>query len=449
MRDIGLLMNFREVRNKLHHKLNRVNIGYLSTLHLLTALCFVPIIYAPDGLLKAMGVYFVVHVVFALTSTTAYAHRLISHGATRRVNLLVHLFFGYLGQTLAAQGSLASWAGKHRVHHAVDGNGHHDEDPYSAVWFTSAWRNFLWSHVLCYCFESPHEDALFKKRTESVLKQHHVMRLQHDHYLTFLIALTKLTPFLIGLFIGGSFWSGLCFLWTSLVAIVVSQHITWSVNSVTHMWGERAARSSAKNNYVWLLPLGEGNHHADHHDAPTDYRNGFGLTGWLLDPTRYVILLLRAMRLVGPLQRASRSAELKMIAERRLKKLSDKKEVFYLRMCKKISQSSSHHNQLYYSERLGLARQKMIELWESYDESLADLKTNLCDRAQRLDQLKKEKAQLLAQRSQYTKDQLDILLKELKAQLKLAKRELQSEWRIFTAEIKAARIRLGAQVIIA
>ena len=442
MRKEGQLTTFGEVRSKLKHSFNPVNIGYLSTTHLLSALFFIPIIYAPEGLWSVMGVYFAVHMILALISTTAYAHRLISHSATRRVNFLVHLIFGYFGQTLAAQGSLASWAGKHRVHHAVDGNQHHDEDPYSAVWFTSSWRNFLWSHVLCYCFESPHEEDLFKKRTEGVLKQHSIMRLQHEHYLAFLIGVTKLMPFFIGYVAGGSLWAGLCLLWTSVFAIVCSQNITWSVNSVTHMWGVSAARSSAKNNYIWLLPLGEGNHHADHHDAPTDYRNGFGFTAWLLDPTRYFLLILRSLRLVGPLQRTPRLTEIKMIAERKLQSLSQKRDRAERSMIDRFNRSSKTLTAQLSPEVVTAARARLNEMWEGYDETFEHLKTNLYECAKRLDQLKRRQTQLISQRSQYTKEQLSQLTTELKEQLKEAKRELRREWRAFKGHLKIATAQL-------
>ena len=445
MRKTRQLKTISEVRSKLKHRFNAVNIGYLGSIHLLALLAFIPIIYAPEGMLKVMIIYFAVHTTLALISTTAYAHRLISHSATRKVNIIVHLFFGYFGQTLAAQGSLASWAGKHRVHHAVDANQHHDEDPYSAVWFQSAWRNFLWSHVLCYCFESPHEEELFKNRTEKILKQHNIMRLQHEHYLAFLVCITKLLPLTIGYLIGGTIWASLCLLWTSIFAIVCSQNITWSVNSITHMWGVSAARSSAKNNYVWLLPLGEGNHHADHHDAPTDYRNGFGFTAWLLDPTRYVLLFLRSIRLVGPLQRASRLTELKMMAERRLQELHDKRTHFEHILTEKLE---SYKVQQSPSEGLILARQRLNELWENYDHSLTELKDRLYQRAKSFDQLKRRQAHLIAKRSQYTKEQLERLLREVREQLKQAKRELRSEWRAFKLEFKIAHRRLSAELLL-
>ncbi|MEL7399625.1 MAG: hypothetical protein AAFN68_03515, partial [Pseudomonadota bacterium] len=105
----------------------------------------------------------------------------------------------------------------------------------------------------------------------------------------------------------------------SVGGFILAQHNTWTVNSVTHMWGfTKGAFSSAKNNYVWMGPMGEGNHHADHHDFGRDYRNGFGWSGWLLDPTRYVILLLNALGLVKGLQRATKKQEAEIIARRKL-----------------------------------------------------------------------------------------------------------------------------------
>ena len=157
------LHNFRELL-AFNYRPNYVNIYYIGITHLLALLSILLLINISKDLCLDMLVYVAIHVSMAIISITAYTHRLISHSATRSVSPLIHLLFGYIGQTLSAQGSIASWAGKHRVHHAVDGHQRHDEDPYSAEWFISAWRNFLWSHMLCYFFYSPHEDHLYQKR---------------------------------------------------------------------------------------------------------------------------------------------------------------------------------------------------------------------------------------------------------------------------------------------
>jgi len=412
------LRRLSEVKSALRHRLNLVNASYISATHLLALLAWVPFLYAPEGFRGVMGLYLLCHAALALLSTTAYAHRLVSHGATKRISWPVHVLFGYIGQTLAAQGSLASWAGKHRVHHAVDGHARHDEDPYSAVWFESAWRNFVWSHVLCYFFDSPHEEGVYAERAEAVLKQNGVMRLQHRYYVVFLLVMNFLTPLALGALVGGSLWAGLCLMWTAVLACVVVQNVTWSVNSFTHMWGAPAAKSSAKNNYVWLLPLGEGNHHADHHDAPTDYRNGFGLLGWLSDPTRYVLLSLRALRLVGPLQRATRATELRVLAERRLATLAA------------LAQRSPAAAR----EALG-----------GYEERLMSLKARALEHAQRAEQLQRERVRLLSRRASMSRAQLKEQLFVLKVEWRRARSELRHAWEMFLIEaLLAGRALRGA-----
>jgi stearoyl-CoA desaturase (Delta-9 desaturase) len=395
---------------KLNHRISKVNSIYLTMTHIVAALSFLAFMYGPEGFSSTMVIYLLLHVTLAVLSTTAYAHRMVSHRATKSISLPVHLFFGYIGQTLAVQGSVGDWAGRHRVHHAVDGNRKHETDPYSAIWFKSTWQNFLWSHVLCYFFEHPEVDALYRSRTKAVLSQHSAMELQHRWYLFFLIVLNYAMPFVVGMLLGGSPWAGLCLMWMSVLATVIIQNITWTVNSFTHLFGIRAARSSARNNYFWLMPLGEGNHHADHHDAPTDYRNGFGFLGWCLDPTRYVLIALRGLRLIGPLQRTPKSIELRVLAERKMLRMKAR----YERRC-------------------------TLERWQPYEAKLAQLKQSILERAKRLDALKVEKSRLLTQRSKLTQAQLKEKLAGLKLRLGHARNELEFSYQTFRLELKGAR----------
>ncbi len=138
------------------------------------------------------------------------------------------------------------------------------------------------------------------------------------HYVPLLILANFALPIALGLGLAG--WlGGFCLLVASSAGYVLAHHNTWTVNSVTHLWGfKKGLISSAKNNYIWLGPLGEGNHHADHHDHPRDFRKGFGCSGWLLDPTRLAILALRATGLVKGLDRASRRQEAQIIARHKV-----------------------------------------------------------------------------------------------------------------------------------
>ena len=93
-------------------------------------------------------------------------------------------------------------------------------------------------------------------------------------------------------------WTGalLGFLWGGLVRVFFVHHITWSINSVCHLWGYRSFRShdESRNNVVFgVIGLGEGWHN-NHHAFPTSARHG--LRWWEFDAS---YLIIRGMELVG------------------------------------------------------------------------------------------------------------------------------------------------------
>jgi stearoyl-CoA desaturase (delta-9 desaturase) len=265
-----------------------------------------------------------VHFVVGSLSTTVYSHRLITHNAVKTVSVPVHLFFCLFGQVLSVQGSVRRWSANHVLHHGVDRHGKKELDPYSATWFPDTLRNFLWSHTLTHLFNHPDSEEYTRAHNA---KRHPVIVWQ-DRYYGALIALwIFLVPLVLGASLGG-LTGALSLLTGSLVGSVAVQHNTWTVNSVTHLWGwTKGLKSSAVNNYIWLGPMGEGNHHADHHDFPRDYRNGFGWSGWVLDPTRYAILALRGLGLVSGLNHANRRDEAEIISARKLAKIDELKRL--------------------------------------------------------------------------------------------------------------------------
>ena len=107
--------------------------------------------------------------------------------------------------------------------------------------------------------------------------------------------------FAVGLAIGwarGDVMAGLQFglsllVWGVLVRTVAVWHITWSVNSLTHMFGYSNYKidDHSRNNWlVALLTVGEGwhnNHHYDQASASNQHR------WWELDVTYYEIKLLQ------------------------------------------------------------------------------------------------------------------------------------------------------------
>ena len=66
------------------------------------------------------------------------------------------------------------------------------------------------------------------------------------------------------------------FVWGGALRTVLIWHATWSVNSVTHVWGYRnyeTSDGSRNNPVIGLLAGGEGWHN-NHHAAPASARHG-------------------------------------------------------------------------------------------------------------------------------------------------------------------------------
>lgn len=361
--------------------------------------------YAPAGLWKVMLAWTLVHAFIAAITTTAYSHRLIAHRAAKDIRLPTHIVFLGL-QLFALQGSVRRWSAQHVIHHSVDRTGQHHLDPYSTTWFDTGWRNFLWSHMLTYLFNHPPSrefDAALNA------KMHPAIIWQDKHYLPLLILANFALPIALGIALAG--WlGGFCLLVASSAGYVLAHHNTWTVNSVTHLWGfKKGLISSAKNNYIWLGPLGEGNHHADHHDHPRDFRNGFGWTGWVLDPTRYVILSLHAMGLVKGLNRASRWQEAQIITRRKVRDTKEKS-------------------------------QSMV--WQRWEDKLALLGEEWLAAAQTWDHFKLEKIQLSQQIRQAGADTMAAARERMGLTHEELLRDLQARRAAVRAELHDARKRL-------
>ena len=321
-RDAPIYETFGELFSK-GFSLDTATVIFVVAIHIAAIALLVWLgLMTPEGWVSVAIIWAVVHFVVGSLSTTVYSHRLITHNAVKTVSVPVHLFFCVFGQILSVQGSVRRWSANHALHHGVDRHGKKALDPYSATWFPDTLRNFLWSHTLTHLFNHPESDEY----TRAYNAKRHPIIVWQDRYYGALIAFwIFLVPLISGFSLGGV-TGALALLAGSLIGSVAVQHNTWTVNSITHLWGwTKGLKSSAVNNFIWLGPMGEGNHHADHHDFPRDYRNGFGWSGWMLDPTRYVILGFKALGLVQGLNQATRRDEAEIIAARKLAKVDELK----------------------------------------------------------------------------------------------------------------------------
>ena len=100
-----------------------------------------------------------------------------------------------------------------------------------------------------------------------------------DRLFPLLVAVSLLGPALIGGLVTWS-WQGAltAFFWAGLVRIGLLHHVTWSINSVCHVYGERPfeMRQGDRPSNFWplaILSFGESWHNL-HHADPTCARHG-------------------------------------------------------------------------------------------------------------------------------------------------------------------------------
>lgn len=256
----------------------------------LAALTLVPLWGYFVGYSTYDWVAFVLMMGFCGISITAGYHRLWSH-KTYKAHPFLRFMFA-LGGACALQNDVFHWASDHRRHHQhVDNN---DRDPYSAG------RGFWFSHMGWILRNYPSGKRDFSNIKD--LQQDPILQWQHKHYLTLVLVMNIAVPALIG-YIGGSVIAGL--LLSGLLRLVLSQHVTWLINSIAHMWGRQtySDKSSARDNPVLaLFTYGEG-YHNYHHTFQWDYRNG--IRWWHFDPTKWLIKVCSWIGLTSDLKRCS------------------------------------------------------------------------------------------------------------------------------------------------
>jgi stearoyl-CoA desaturase (Delta-9 desaturase) len=230
------------------------------------------------------------YVLTALGVTVGF-HRLFTHKSFE-TNPVVRFVLAALG-SMAVEGSVLKWAALHRRHHQ-----HSDtpDDPHTphhqgrGLW--GLIKGFWHAHI-GWAFKADPEDL---DRYVKDLRQSACVRVASALFPLWIV-LGLAIPAALGGILTGS-WVGvlLGFVWGGLVRVFLVHHVTWSVNSVCHLWGRRPypEKDHSRNNLVFgILALGEGWHN-NHHAFPTSARHG--LRWWQIDVSYYVI---RALAWVG------------------------------------------------------------------------------------------------------------------------------------------------------
>lgn len=226
----------------------------------------------------ALGVALYVVRMFGITG--GY-HRYFAH-RTYKTGRVFQFVLAFLGGAAAQKGALW-WAGHHRNHHQFSDQ---PEDLHSPLQ-----RGFWWSHMLW--FLVPKYDETPAERIPDMMK-YPELRFLNKHHLV--------PPVLLGVAVWLAMgWTGL--IWGFFVSTVLVYHGTFTINSLSHVFGKQRYRTTDTSRNNWLLAIvtmGEGWHN-NHHYFQSSVNQGF--FWWEVDLTYYILWGLSKMGVVWDLKK--------------------------------------------------------------------------------------------------------------------------------------------------
>jgi stearoyl-CoA desaturase (delta-9 desaturase) len=216
----------------------------------------------------AVGFYYL-----TLLGVTVGYHRHFTHGSFKAKRPL-KLALAAAG-SMAIQGPVVQWVADHRRHHAFSDRA---GDPHSPWRYGTDLRSLLKGMF------HAHLGWLFDRRKTN--QERYAPDLLKDGALVttsklFVVwaFLSLAAPAVIGGLVTGS-WAGAwsAFFWAGLVRVALLHHVTWSINSVCHVVGNRPFVSPGRDRATNFWPLailsGGESWHNLHHADPTCARHG-------------------------------------------------------------------------------------------------------------------------------------------------------------------------------
>ena len=223
----------------------------------------------------AVGSYFV-----RMFAITAGYHRYFAHRAfkTSRAFQLVLALVG----TSATQKGPLWWSAVHRIHHRWSDTPKDVHSPKQ--------RGFFWSHM-GWWLSSEHEETRLDL-VPDFAKYPEIRFVDRYHWIG--VAIAMALPALLRGFDG--------FLWGYVVSTCALLHGTFTINSLSHVFGSRRYETNdTSRNNLWLalVTMGEGWHN-NHHHYPNSANQGF--FWWELDASYYLLRLLASVGVVWDLR---------------------------------------------------------------------------------------------------------------------------------------------------
>jgi stearoyl-CoA desaturase (delta-9 desaturase) len=256
----------------------------MATPFVMVHLALVAVFFVPAGLpvlLLCVGNY-----LWRMFGITAGYHRYFAH-RSYKTSRVFQFVLAWLGCSAMQKGPLW-WAGHHRGHHR-----HSDtpEDPHSPH-ETSFW----WSHV-GWVLSKDHGETPADS-IEDFARHPELRWLDRYHWVPG-VTLAVACFLLAG-------WAGL--VWGFVVSTVLLYHGTFTINSLSHLFGSRRYDTPDDSRNNWLLALvtlGEGWHN-NHHHYQSSANQGF--FWWEIDLSYSALWVLSKLGLVWELRKPSPKA---------------------------------------------------------------------------------------------------------------------------------------------
>ncbi|MFI0424195.1 acyl-CoA desaturase [Spongiactinospora sp. 9N601] len=213
---------------------------------------------------------FVFYVVTGL-GVTVGLHRYFTHGSFKAKRPL-KIALGIAG-SLSLEMSVLDWVATHRKHHKFSDK---EGDPHSpwrfGTGFKAMSKGLMYAHM-GWLFEPTRANR--EKYAPDLYKDPDVRKM-HSWFPVMAIS-SLVLPAIIGGLVTWSWWgAATAFFWGTVVRIGLLHHVTWSINSICHVFGEEDFQVRDKSRNVWWLALpsfGESWHNL-HHSDPTCARHG-------------------------------------------------------------------------------------------------------------------------------------------------------------------------------
>lgn len=245
-------------------------LGFFVIVPLTAVLVGIPIALA-NGWVRWLDIAMLVTLYFVgVHGITIGYHRMFTHGAFH-AGPKVRAALALAG-SLAIEGRVIDWVADHRKHHQFSDK---EGDPHSPWEYgpgvKGLIRGLIHAHV-GWIFTYNGTDL--KKYAPDLLADKPIDRI--SRWWPAVAIISMVVPTAIGYLADGWAGAAMAFFWVTVVRVALVHHMTWSINSVCHVWGKKPFRSRDEaRNVAWLsLVSGGESWHNYHHADPSSARHG-------------------------------------------------------------------------------------------------------------------------------------------------------------------------------